>query len=177
MINKPPAFPHAPTHASQRANTCNRSRMRGATMIEVLVAFLLLSFGIVGLSGMQINALKSNQNALQRSQASILAYYLMDTMRANRAAALKGDYNLGSVDIEDSDHATICSAPTGSTLANNDHVRWFSDMKSALGDTNTTCAAIACDSNGNCGIVIEWQDSRTGIASQEQLSLFIASRL
>ena len=152
-------------------------RMRGFSMIEVLVAFLLLSFGILGLSGLQMNALKNNQSALQRSQASMLAYYLMDAMRANREAALNGDYNLGSIDTTGNDHETICSAPSGTTLANNDHARWFDAVKSALGDASTTCAAIVCDGDGNCGVVIEWEDTRTSITSQEQQSFFISSRL
>lgn len=152
-------------------------RMRGFSMIEVLVAFLLLSFGILGLSGLQMNALKNNQSALQRSQASMLAYYLMDAMRANREAALNGDYNLGSIDASGDDHETICSAPSGTALANNDHARWFDAVKLALGDADTTCAAIACDGDGNCGVVIEWEDTRTSITSQEQQSFFISSRL
>lgn len=152
-------------------------RMRGATMIEVLIAFLLLSFGILGLSGMQINALKNNQSALQRSQASMLAYSLMDAMRANREASMNGDYNLGSIDTAGGTHETICSAPTGTTLANHDHVRWFEDVKSALGDAATTCAAIVCDGDGNCAIAIDWQDTRTGLASQEQQSFSLTSRL
>ena len=152
-------------------------RMRGFSMIEVLVAFLLLSFGILGLSGLQMNALKNNQSALQRSQASMLAYYLMDAMRANREAALNGDYNLGSVDVSGDDHGTICSAPSGAALANNDHAHWFDAVKLALGDADTTCAAIACDGDGNCGVVIEWEDTRTSITSQTQQSFIISSRL
>jgi len=152
-------------------------RMRGFSMIEVLVAFLLLSFGILGLSGLQMNALKNNQSALQRSQASMLAYYLMDAMRANREAALNGDYNLGSIDASGDDHETICSAPSGTALANNDHARWFDAVKLALGDASTTCAAIVCDGDGNCGVAIEWEDTRTSITSQEQQSFFISSRL
>jgi type IV pilus assembly protein PilV len=146
-------------------------------MIEVLVAFLLLSFGIMGLSGLQINALKNNQSALQRSQASMLAYYLMDAMRANRDAAMYGDYNLGTVSTSGGEHETICSPPSGTALANNDHARWFASIKSALGDVNTTCAAVSCDGDGHCAIAIEWEDTRTGIASQEQQSFFIRSRL
>ena len=147
-------------------------------MIEVLVSFLLLAFGILGLSGLQINALKNNQTALQRSQASMLAYFLMDSMRANSAAALNGDYNLGSVDTSGGDdHETICSAPSGTTLVSNDHKNWFAALKTALGNTNTTCAAIDCDGDGNCDIIIDWQDTRTGIASQKQQSISLTSRL
>lgn len=160
-----------------RVSPAQRHRMRGASMIELLVAFLLLSFGILGLSGLQINALKNNQNALQRSQASMLSYYLMDAMRANREAALNGDYNLGSVDTSGDEHETICSAPSGTTLVSNDHKNWFAALKTALGDTNTTCAAIDCDGDGNCNIAIEWEDTRTGISGQAQQSFMISSRL
>lgn len=145
-------------------------------MIEVLVAFLLLSFGIMGLSGLQINALKNNQSALQRSQASMLAYYLMDAMRANRDAAMNGDYNLGKVNLNGTSE-TICEAPTGTTLVSNDHKNWFNSVKYSLGDVNTTCVAIECDGNGNCSIAIEWEDKRTHIKTQEQQSLIISSRL
>ena len=99
--------------------------MRGSSMIEVLVAFLLLAFGILGLSGLQMNALKNNQISLQRSQASMLAYFLMDSMRANREAAINGDYNLGEIDKTAKTTDTICSAPTGTTLVNKDQARWF----------------------------------------------------
>lgn len=151
--------------------------MRGSSMIEVLVAFLLLAFGILGLSGLQMNALKNNQISLQRSQASMLAYFLMDSMRANRDAAINGDYNLGEIDKAAKTHTTICSAPSGTTLVNKDQARWFQNMKSQLGDVDTTCAAVACDGDGNCDIVIDWQDTRTAITSQQEQSLSISSRL
>ena len=60
---------------------------RGATLIEVLVAMLVLSIGLLGLAGMQMTALKSNQSAYYRSQATVLAYDIIDRMRANRADA------------------------------------------------------------------------------------------
>ena len=93
--------------------------MRGATLIEVLVAFLLLAFGILGLSGLQINAQKNNQISLQRSQASMLACFLIDSMRANRKAAINGDYNLGEINKSAKTHTAICNAPTGTALVGN----------------------------------------------------------
>lgn len=56
---------------------------RGATLIEVLVAVLLLSFGIVGLAGLQMSGAKFNHSAYLRSQGTALAYDMADRIRAN----------------------------------------------------------------------------------------------
>jgi len=60
-----------------------RSAQGGATLIEVLVAVLLLSFGIVGLAGLQFTGTKFNHSAYLRSQGTSLAYDLADRARAN----------------------------------------------------------------------------------------------
>ncbi|NOS87695.1 MAG: type IV pilus modification protein PilV [Methylococcaceae bacterium] len=60
---------------------------RGFTLIEVLVAMVVLSIGLLGLAGLQATSLKSNQSAYHRSQATQLAYEMADRMRANRVYA------------------------------------------------------------------------------------------
>ncbi len=61
---------------------------QGATLIEVLVAVLLLSFGIVGLAGLQMNGAKFNHGSYLRSQGTALAYDMADRIRANVDACL-----------------------------------------------------------------------------------------
>jgi type IV pilus assembly protein PilV len=56
---------------------------RGATLIEVLIAMLVLAVGILGLMGLQINGKRTNYEALQRSAAVSLAQDMMNRMRAN----------------------------------------------------------------------------------------------
>jgi type IV pilus assembly protein PilV len=76
-------------------NGCSRDGrlgQRGVTMIEVLIAILVLSFGLLGIAGMQWISLQFNHSALLRSQASNLAYDMSDRLRANRAAARSGDF-------------------------------------------------------------------------------------
>jgi type IV pilus assembly protein PilV len=58
----------------------------GASLIEVLVAVVLLSLGIVGLAGLQFNGVKFNHGAYLRSQGVSLAYDFADRMRANVSA-------------------------------------------------------------------------------------------
>jgi type IV pilus assembly protein PilV len=58
-------------------------RQGGASLIEVLVAVVLLSLGVVGLAGLQFNGVKFNHSAYLRSQGVSLAYDLTDRIRAN----------------------------------------------------------------------------------------------
>ncbi|WP_411381222.1 type IV pilus modification protein PilV [Pseudomonas sp. MPB26] len=63
----------------------------GMTLIEVLVAVLILAVGLLGSAVMQLNALKYTDSARMTSQASFIAYDMLDRIRANSAA----DYTWG----------------------------------------------------------------------------------
>jgi type IV pilus assembly protein PilV len=58
-------------------------RQTGMTLIEVLVTLVLVSVGLLGVAGLQLASLKTNQEAYARSQASVLAADILDRMRAN----------------------------------------------------------------------------------------------
>ena len=73
---------------------------QGFTLIEVMVAVLVLAIGLLGLAGLQATAVRSNDSALMRSQATILAYDMSDRMRANRQAALGALYDLCSTNVD-----------------------------------------------------------------------------
>lgn len=60
------------------------ARARGVTLIEVLVALVVLSIGVIGLAALQAQALQMNQGAYMRAQATNLAYDIADRMRTNR---------------------------------------------------------------------------------------------
>jgi type IV pilus assembly protein PilV len=68
---------------------------RGTTLIETLVALLVLSIGLLGVAGLQLTSLQNNRGAHLRSQAQVMSYDIADRMRANRDAALKGGYTIG----------------------------------------------------------------------------------
>ncbi|ABA89397.1 type IV pilus minor pilin PilV [Syntrophotalea carbinolica DSM 2380] len=59
----------------------------GFSLIEVLVALLILSIGLIGLAGVQTRGVTTNYSALQRSQATLYAYDIVERMRANRETA------------------------------------------------------------------------------------------
>ncbi|WDG56994.1 type IV pilus modification protein PilV [Pseudomonas chlororaphis] len=63
-----------------------RSVQAGMTLIEVLVAVLILGVGLLGAAAVQLNALRYTDSALMTSQASFIAYDMLDRIRANSAA-------------------------------------------------------------------------------------------
>lgn len=141
-----------------------KKRQKGTTLIEILVAMLVLSFGLLGMAALQARALKGNQSAMQRTQAVLMSYYILDAMRVDRDSAKSTDYNTGS--LSGTTIGAICNpaAVTGKSLSENNKRHWIESLKTTIGkdgDT-TTCGAILCDADGICQIQVSWDDSRAG---------------
>ncbi|MEJ1096039.1 MULTISPECIES: type IV pilus modification protein PilV [unclassified Pseudoxanthomonas] len=137
--------------ARQKFKTLPRHQ-QGAGLIEVMVAVLVMGVGLLGIAAMQATALRNNESSLERSQATILTYSILDAMRANRTEALKSKYDL----------AETCDKPTYAgtlTLAQKDITEWFGDMQKAIGESEETCATIESDGN-QFTVTIRWDDSR-----------------
>lgn len=71
------------THAGAHAQD-------GMTLIEVLVALVIFAVGLLGAAAIQIKALKYTDSALMSTQASFIAYDMLDRIRANSGT----DYGL-----------------------------------------------------------------------------------
>ncbi|WP_439859698.1 type IV pilus modification protein PilV [Pseudomonas sp. MBLB4136] len=100
---------------------------QGATLIEVLIAIVVLSIGLLGLAGLQLTSMQSNHSAYYRSQATLLAYDLADRMRANRTAALTSAY---LVDFPTSSSSNTVSG----TTAQKDRAEWLNNLALKLPD-------------------------------------------
>jgi type IV pilus assembly protein PilV len=134
----------------------------GFTLIEVLVAMLILSIGLMGMAGLQAVSLKMNQSAHLSSQATFLAYDIMDRMRANRTAALNQDYDM----------SLGCTAPTATGVVKDDLENWLETLcgidgaeQSASGvlpqdDDGNTGASIDVDDKGLLTVTLAWYDAR-----------------
>lgn len=63
-------------------------RVRGASMIEVLVTLVIVSFGLLGLAGLQARLQSSEMESYQRSQALLLLNDMANRIATNRNNAL-----------------------------------------------------------------------------------------
>jgi type IV pilus assembly protein PilV len=141
-MNRPPI-----QHPAVAARRHRLRKQRGFSMIEVLVTVLILAIGLLGLAGLQSTSLRSNHSAMLRSQATVLAYDIADRLRANRTAALNGNYD---VDLEET--------PTGTSMVATDIIAWKTNLAEMLplGD-----GAIERDDDDNrFTITVQWDDSR-----------------
>lgn len=125
----------------------------GFTLLEVLVALLVLSIGLLGLAGLTASSMRNNLSASHRSQAIWQAYDIVDRMRANRASAIAGAYNTAFV------ATPVCTttAPSG-TVAQRDLAAWRNQIACAMPDGNGSVAVNA--GTRQAVIVIRWNDSR-----------------
>ncbi|REC94547.1 type IV pilus modification protein PilV [Kushneria indalinina] len=75
---------------------------RGFTLLEVLVAMVVLSLGAMGVMGLVLHAQQANEQALQRGRATLLVNDMLERLRANTTREAMSVYNVG-----ESAHAPI----------------------------------------------------------------------
>lgn len=117
---------------------------KGFSLLEVLVALLILSVGLIGLAGLQLTGVQNGRDAYYRSQAIVLAYDIADRMRANQQGVEDGDYHLNAGTLTAACRTSAgCSA---SQLAGDDVALWRNSVANVLPDGDAVvCVDIAVD--------------------------------
>jgi type IV pilus assembly protein PilV len=130
----------------------SRARSGGFTLLEVLVALLVLSIGLLGLASLQATTSRFNYGAYLRSQATSLAYDMADRMRANRDEALTGSYDVPAFPSP----APACGVVAGATVAELDIAGWQSAVACALPEGMGRIVRVGT----TVTIGVSWDDSR-----------------
>ena len=120
-------------------------RQQGFSLLEVLIAAFVLAIGLLGIAGLQLTSMKSGQSAFLRSQATLLAYSIIDDIRANRS-------NAGSYVVSFDDDAIDATG-----LAKADVDAWLDRLATELpaGD-----GSVAVDGQ-RVTVSVQWSDKGT----------------
>lgn len=146
----------------------------GFTMLEVLIAIVVVAFGLLGLAGLQVFALKNNQSASLRVAATNLTMDIVDRMKANYLGVINGSYNQPSTAAYTA-FAPACTQNVGcpfNTMAGNDIAQWQQRLAATLPggvgvicldstpDEAATPANPMCDGNGTASYAVKiwWYD-------------------
>jgi type IV pilus assembly protein PilV len=146
----------------------NRRRSgSGFTLIEVMVSLVILSVGLLGVAKLVMLSSRSNDSAYLRSQATALAYQILDDMRANRNTALAQGYDstlaAGAAPVNPgftcAGTGNACSTPAN--LALYDVYAWQTRLQTALPGAAASVATIAPAgfTSTTATIIVSWNDS------------------
>jgi len=128
-------------------NRTSRRGQRGVGIIEILVAVLVLSIGLLGLAGLQMRTLRDNESALERGVAVFETHAIIDAMRADRVNAMNHAFDI----------TLAAAAPTGTTFHEKVLAAWRGNLVSALGSGAT--GSVLCNGT-DCTINVQWDDTR-----------------
>ena len=146
------------------ATTAFPNRVRGLTLIEVLVTMVLLGVGLLGLAGLQLRGMQVNQGSTFRSQAAILAEDLADRMRTDATTAAAAGY--------DGNWLAGAAPPAGAAAS---ATTLTADWLYRLGSLPAGCAVVDTKSAPPATkITITWDDTRA-IRSANPLSTALAT--
>ncbi len=167
---------------------------KGFSLVEVLVALVVISLGLLGIAKMQALALSSTADANDRSMAAIEADSLAASMHANKAYWASGAFGatLGTTGLvmtngvipAASGLSTVVNCEIGTTrapatsapctniqMASYDLQNWAAQLNQALPQPNT--ATIICTSAVvavpiNCTITLTWAEKLVGLNAESQ---------
>src|SRR5690606_28789366 len=124
-----------------------REQQYGFSLVEVLVALVIVSIGLLGIAAMQSLALRNTGSSMERSQAVIQTYSYLEVLRANRARAV----------ISELDMLMTCD-PESLPGSQVEQRNWITQLHQTLGPES--CGEVDCLGGGKCSIIVQWDDSR-----------------
>lgn len=132
----------------------SRSSQRGLTIIESMVALVVISIGLLGIAALQLTGMQQNTSALHQSKAVWAGYTMADRIRANniRFASYLG------IDTNGSYSQDCMSSPCNNTqLVTADASEWTDNIRELPGGRGQV--------TGNANqliITVMWDDEGTG---------------
>lgn len=142
-------------------------RCRGFSLLEVMIALLVLSIGLLGIAGLQTFSLQFNHQSYERTQATVFISEIFDRIMANPAAARAGIYDSVALTTTSASYTGYGTCPTSgcattTQLATYDLFIWKSaieNSKMVQGQGSITRANPADSNSFVYDITITWTEN------------------
>ncbi len=145
-----------------------RPRQRGTSLLEVLIAMLLLAVGVLGMIGLKLVSLKYTGQSNSRAAAAIYATEILDRMRANPVRAALGQYNIALTDPPP-------PTPTGAPVNRVDLAQWRQHITESLPE-GTGSVKVDPD-DGSFTVELQWTDRTDQSSTPVPVKFSFATRL
>jgi type IV pilus assembly protein PilV len=150
-------------HASNGRAANRGAGIEGFTLVEVMVSLVILSMGLLGIAKLVLFSAHSNDSAYLRSQATDLAYAILDDMRGNRAIAMAQGYDVPINTAPAAPGSCVGTGCAPAALATYDVNTWLSRLALALpsgtGSVTTTTTVAPAPAGTTAVITVQWDDS------------------
>ena len=113
-----------------------------------------------------MNSLKVSNSTYIRSEAVLSSYEILEYMRANRTAAILGNYNIGLSEFSD-----LSQPSSGASIAEFDRYTWFLNVNAVLPGMK---GAIHCSITATCTMTVQWDDSHAAHEASTQQLVYVA---
>lgn len=146
----------------------NFNKQKGVSMVEIVVAMVILSIGLLGVASLQANTLKYLKASNYRSEASQAIYEIADRMRANGQAIKDKDTGMApnfysyqtaySATIASLPIVPVCAVPINCTpkeVADKDVAEWLRNLGTRM---NGGAGNITQNASGGYDIYVMWKE-------------------
>lgn len=141
----------------------SRRNQRGVGLIEVLIAVLILTVGLLGLAALQAITLKNSSGSAERTQAVVQTYTMMDLLRLQKAAAGAGTLNTVTSPTDGSAPTGAYKCSTATTFGTPGTVDgWLADLKMTVAPD--ACGKVTCTTTSGvstCEVAVRWTERGT----------------
>ena len=136
--------------------------VRGVSLIEVLVAIVIFSLGLLGLAMMELKGATFTKESGSRTAAILQARSLADRMQANPKGVQDGDY-IWTSSGKPTMQVPCPAGSIASCTAQNDIAEWLTQIEAAAPASASTSGgygSVSCDgtpgATGVCTITVSW---------------------
>ena len=143
----------------------NRWKTTGFTLLEVMVALMIFSIGLLGLAGLQASGFSSNKTADLRGHAIILAHDIAERIRANdRGNSGAYDAITTTTGPGTPGDCVLSNCTTPSDVAAWDIFEWKTTVANSLPGGK---ASVTRTGSGSFDITVMWDEDRTGATGED----------
>lgn len=110
-----------------------KASARGFTLVEMLVAIVVLAIGLLGIAKLSLGTMQANGSALMRTTANQLIQQIVDDMRANQIQATQNlSYNIALGVNPGAAPSCVTAACTAAQIATFDLALWYQQLTTLL---------------------------------------------
>ena len=128
----------------------NYKHQSGFTLLEAMLTLFIMTIGVLGVAGLQMQAMRSADLTMQRMTVTVKTQDLLDRMRANTASL--ASYTAAAGADGGCNTGTNCTA---AAMAANDLLMWRADLISQLPGTPVLTVTVV---DPVVSVTVSWTD-------------------